>query len=459
MRFLILLFLASVSAQAESDILARLNALPGVQAVENTSADDASKKLRKFAVTVEQPVDHFNPRSPKFRQKIVLFHRDLEEPMVLQTSGYNIFSERLSRLAAVFGTNQIQVEHRFFGESVPEGKDWSKLTVRQSAEDFHRIVEIFRREYKARWVSTGASKGGMTSFFHRRFYPRDLDGTVADVAPFSYAVDDQRYVEFVDKVGGIKYADCRRKLYNLQAVLLRRGAEILPSIGDDYSQVGDKRIAYEQAVVELPFTFWQYGNPDGHWGCANIPGESDSAETLTNFLLATNTPGNYNNSSMSIFQPYYFQAAVELGGPGAELGHLRNFLQFPYVMDPLLPKGVAIEYSNRTLLDMRDWATREARGVMFIYGEFDPWTAGAFPAINTRAGADNYLYVIPGDNHGANFTALSGKQKEEAIATLTRWFGKAPMPRSPEEALFRAFRSTDDSLEAHELAIRRARGL
>ncbi|MGE3261596.1 MAG: S28 family serine protease [Bacteriovoracia bacterium] len=435
----------------DEDVLAQLNSLPGVEATEKTTRDDAAKNVRRFSATIEQPVDHFNPKSAKFRQKLVIFHRGYKEPMVLQTSGYIIFGERLSRLASVFGTNQIQVEHRYFGESTPVPTDWSKLTVRQSAEDFHHIAETFKSTYSARWVNTGASKGGMTSVFHRRFYPNDLAGTVADVAPFSYALDDDRYVAFVDAVGGATYADCRERLYDLQQALLRRSEEILPEIEGSYEKLGDKLIAYESAVVEMPFVFWQYGDPtNAQWGCGALPAASASAHTLANFLKVANNPNSSADAGLEIFQPYFFQAAAELGGPGAKLSHLRGLLKYPYVLDPFLPKGVRTPYSNGVLLDMRGWAAESANKLLFIYGEFDPWTAGSFPRLQTGEKADNHQFVVPRGNHSANFMMLPGTQRSEAIATLSRWLNKAPVA---SETSLQAFGPTavDDSLEALEL--------
>jgi hypothetical protein len=43
---------------------------------------------------------------------------------------------------------------------------------------------------QGKWVNTGASKGGMTSVYHRRFFPNDLDANVAYVAPLSYSQED-----------------------------------------------------------------------------------------------------------------------------------------------------------------------------------------------------------------------------------------------------------------------------
>ncbi|MER5561248.1 hypothetical protein ABT071_21865 [Streptomyces sp. NPDC002506] len=64
-----------------------------------------------------------------------------------------------------------------------EPQDWSTLTIRQSAHDCHAVVSALRRVYRGSWISTGWSKGGTASAYHRRLYPHDVAGTVAHAAP------------------------------------------------------------------------------------------------------------------------------------------------------------------------------------------------------------------------------------------------------------------------------------
>ena len=72
---------------------------------------------------------------------------------------------------------------RTVNRSAPASMDWSKLDIWQAATDHHRLVTALKPLYPARWISTGASKGGMASVYHRRFYPADVTATIAYVAP------------------------------------------------------------------------------------------------------------------------------------------------------------------------------------------------------------------------------------------------------------------------------------
>jgi len=68
-------------------------------------------------------------------------------------------------LSEMLGANQLDVEHRFYGESIPEDFDWQYLTIEQATADYHHINDIFNTFYSKSWVSTGISKGGQTSIF------------------------------------------------------------------------------------------------------------------------------------------------------------------------------------------------------------------------------------------------------------------------------------------------------
>lgn len=426
--FLIFTFgiLLSLSAPA-SDVLAKLNSLNKVSAKETTTPADQNSNLRRFIISFEQKIDHFDAHSKTFHQKLVLFHRDFSEPMVLQTSGYSIFSERMSRLANTFATNQLQVEHRYFASSSPDPKDWSKLDIRQSAEDFHAIVTTFKNLYNKNWVGTGASKGGMTSIYHRRFFPDDLDGTVADVAPLSFSIEDSRYIDFVDNVGGAVYAKCRKELDEVQRSLLKNKQEILDYIKGEFNQLGSKEIGFEHAVTEMPFIFWQYSDPEeGAANCYNIPSEKASAKELYNFLEYANSPAQYADETLDSFLPYYFQAAIELGAPAAKRSHMLDLLLHPYNILQYTPKNQKTIYDDSAMKDIASWVAKNAEGLMFIYGEFDPWTAGAFK--NIRQG-DNHLFVVENGNHGATFSKLSGKSRDRALSILSRWFNKSQVHR------------------------------
>lgn len=399
---------------------------------KETKTPEPDVNYRTFDIFYVQPVNHANMSAGSFKQRLVLLHRNETQPMILQTSGYFIFGIAETEATALFGTNQLQVEHRFFGNSKPNPLNWSMLTVQQSATDFHRITVAFKKIYKARWVNTGASKGGMTSAYHRRFFPNDLDGTLADVAPLSFSKDDPRYIQFVEHVGGEKYRACRAALKTVQIALLKNKQQILPKITGSYTQIGNKEVVFEHAVSELPFIFWQYGNPlDAKAGCQKIPVNGSAAELFA-FLQTVNNLSSYTDQSLSHFQPYFFQVATQLGGPGTDRSYLAGLVKYPFSVDQYTPKGVPLSYSNLLMKDVQAWTRNQSNRMMFVYGEFDPWSAAEFPI--SQDANQRYKFVVPGGNHGSTFMDLPPSHRAAAIRILSVWLNKNPVPASRRQA-------------------------
>jgi hypothetical protein len=450
--FLVLSGAAHADCASPVDLTEALSCLPPWVSFREVVAPEDPKipaGYRRFDLEIEQPTDHFNPAAGTFRQKLVLLHKDLREPMVLQTGGYKIFAVGLSELAKSFGTNQIQVEHRFFDQSAPASLDWSKLNILQSAYDFHRITETFKPMYRSPWVNTGASKGGMTSTYHHRYFPNDMAGTVADVAPLSFSAEDPRYVGFVDNVGGEAYRACREKLTALQFAMLRRRQELMALVKGSFVYLGGKSVSFEHAVIELPFAFWQYQKPDDpKVGCDKIPSGQEPAPELAAYLEAVNSVESYGDTQVFTFMPYYFQAATQLGGPAAGLAHLNGLRLHPYSLAQYTPH-VPYTYSNRTMREIESWAYTRAERMLFVYGELDPWSAAAFP--RKSAGQDYHWFLVPGGNHGSKLFRLPEPEKSQAIAVVARWLGKRGLHTAvPEEEI---------TLDDLELAARKQGGV
>ncbi len=438
---------------AASTIEGKLSCIPGVEFSAVSPDPSLEAGIKQFEIQFEQPVDHGDAALGTFKQKLVLLHRADSEPMVLQTSGYSIFGVRETAIMTRFGTNQIQIEHRFFSGSTPAAKDWTKLNIKQSADDFHRITVEFQKIYKKPWVGTGASKGGMTSVYHRYFYPNDLTGTVADVAPLSFSTNDERYIEFVENAGGPAYAACRTRFKQLQRRLLEHRDEITPTIGGSFQQLGSADIAFEHAVIESHFIFWQYSNPlDRDVGCSQIP-ENGTASEMFQYLDKVNKISGYADSDLQGFLSYFFQAATQLGNPANVTSHLQDLRRFDFNIDQYTPKGVQYSYSNEDMLMVKNWVENTAEHVMFVYGEFDPWSAGAFP--QGRSANDMHHFLVKAGNHSSKFTLLDSSHRTQAEDVLKIWLNKSPVTVNVP---FMAGRPNED-LETLEFRVRRVRHL
>lgn len=410
---------------APTDLRDRLLAIDGIDVEELPGAGDGT---RMFALKIKQPEDHAAPDGRWFKQRVVLTHRSEDRPMVLMNTGYGLFVDpagwtgHYGELTQLVGGNQLIVEHRFFESSIvqtPNEPDWSKLTIAQSAQDTHAIVEKLKAIYPEAWLGTGASKGGMTAIFHHRFYPDDFAGIVPYVAPISFGLEDDRYSAFLDQNGP---EACRETLRDTALAFVTRRAEIATALQDDpqYQFFKPEVLALFVAFTarNAEWAFWQY---HGATLCANLPGGDAPAEALAAVLpsLGFNPVSFLGGGEAS---PYGYQVANELGGPDYG-GHYLNMAlsevdwsAFP-MTGSLPPWGANPTFDAFAMQDVDDWLKFEARNVLAIYGEFDPWTGG-----KAALGDDpsNALLVAPAANHSAQIAMLSAADATTALAWLER---------------------------------------
>ena len=71
--------------------------------------------------------------------------------------------------------------------------------------------------------------------------------------------------------------------------------------------------AYEYAVLEYPFSFWQYGHD-----CSAIPDQGDNDEEQMQYLLDIVGFDFYSDADMESYASHYYQSGTEMGYYGFE---------------------------------------------------------------------------------------------------------------------------------------------
>ncbi|HEY0448124.1 S28 family serine protease [Actinophytocola sp.] len=419
----------------QDDLLDRLEAVPGLTVVSEKPAP--APGYRFFFLTYRQAVDHLNPQGPTFEQRLQLLHRDTSRPMVLHTTGYGM-PERAFRSepTALIDGNQISIEQRFFTPSRPEPANWTKLNIWQAATDHHKIVQALKPIYSAKWISTGASKGGMTSVYHRRFYPRDVDGVVAYVAPNdANNKQDTAYDDFFASVGSTPA--CRTALETLQKEALTRRTNLV-NLYDQFAAannltfdrvLGSTDRAFEMTVLDTEWAFWQYSREAD---CGAVPPVTATDQQIFDFIDNVAGFAFYADQGILPYAPYYYQAATQLGWPQPKFKYLKGLLHYPnlYVANSSLPPELRSKHDPWPIADVDRWVSKDASQLLFVYGSDDPWGAEPFHPSNK----DSYTYTAPGANHGANIRALNPADNAAATATLLRWAGVSTAPAAKRSA-------------------------
>ncbi|MFJ2016240.1 S28 family serine protease [Streptomyces nodosus] len=442
---------ATGTVASAADIKDRLLAIPGMSLIE----EKPYTGYRFFVLNYTQPVDHRHPSKGTFQQRITVLHKDVSRPTVFYTGGYNVSTSPSRREPTqIVDGNQVSMEYRFFTPSRPAPADWTKLDIWQAASDQHRIFEALKPVYTQRWLATGGSKGGMTATYYKRFYPHDMDGVVAYVAPNDVVNnEDSAYDRFFEKVGT---KQCRDRLNAVQREALVRRQPLEKKYqayaadnGYTFQTVGDLDRAYEAVVLDYVWGFWQYSLLSD---CDTIPADAKHAtdDQIWNTVDTISGFSAYTDQGLETYTPYYYQAGTQLGAPTIHFPHIeKKYLRYGYQPPRnFVPRSIPMKFQPSAMRDVDNWVRQHAEHMLFVYGQNDPW--GAEPFHVGKGAKDSYVFTAPGMNHGANVAGLTADQKALATARILDWAGVTPAAVQSNPSAAKPLAAFDTKLDRRE---------
>jgi hypothetical protein len=432
---------------AEATLKATLAKLDNVSEVkEQDCGDYVDGKARCFSFVFSQKLDHkAGADGARFKHHGQLIHRTCNSDVTFVDNGYalpQIFYEMEPSLLS--GSNTLSLEHRFQGNSLPDpaNRKWATLSVENGAADMHEVITSFKKLYRNKWVTTGASKGGITAVYHRFFYPNDVDGTVGYVAPASRAREDARYQDRLES--GPFPAACATDLraFQVGALSQRRPAFVSMLVNTYGVQRDQANYALESYMARFDWGFWQ-----GEGNCGDVPKASDSDAVHVSFFerelqrwggpfVGPATRAELSGAALSYEWAWQQGFALQVGRhltPSLfettavpDSSHHATFAQ-------IVPGERVPAYDGSATERMREWVRTSADRLVLIYGEIDPWTGGALDA-PTRPSSGRF--IAPGVSHGANLQALESSEQTQAIAAVAAMYGKSfDMHPSPSKTL------------------------
>ena len=372
-----------------------------------------------YQIVINQPLDHQNSSVGTFKHYIYLSHYDFEKPTVFITEGYNAIHHTYE-LSKILKSNQVMVEYRFYGKSRPNQIPWKYLTNDQAIKDYHSILTKLKILYHGKWISTGISKGGETVLIYKSKYPKDVDVAIPYVAPLIDTQEDPRTEEHIKTIGT---EDCRTKITNFQRLALKKSEEILARL-ETHAKLREMTFnevsmdeALEYAVLEFPFSFWQWGGK-----CEDIPDELADLETLFKYIDAIVGFSFYNDKTYYDLLPSYYQHMMELGYYGFDTSPVKDLLKV--VHNPtnmrFAPKDVEITYNPEYIKKVRDFVERKGDKILYIYGEYDTWGACA---PTPMPHVDALKMVLKGAAHSTRIQHFSREDQDIIYAKLRKWLG------------------------------------
>ena len=375
-----------------------------------------------YEIWFEQPIDYNDASKGTFRQRVFLGFESATLPVIVELRGYGIGSERAGELAAHYKANQLSIEHRFFNNSRPEQIDWNTLTIENAAKDQTTIINAIRDAIypNAKFVTTGISKGCQTTMAHRRFFPNNVDASVCYVGPLNYQREDPRVYQFLKNVG--TKAD-RDKVEAFQNLCFKNRATLLQFMKNEGANKNmtwefgvEKAIDY--TILEYSFAFWQWGTAVG-----SIPSEGASVENIYKHLISVVGYGFFEEQAVDDLQPYFWAALTQQGIYGYETAPFQEYLKTDaiYKFDWAFPEGVTKEYDLKAMQDIKSYLDVSAEKILFIYGEYDAWSATAVELTGTSKNRELYKFVKSKGDHRTRIGSFDSNQQQSIYDIIDGW--------------------------------------
>ncbi|MCT4615227.1 MAG: peptidase [Marinifilaceae bacterium] len=365
-----------------------------------------------------QKIDHNNPKSKTFEQRVLLGHHNFDKPMVVELQGYEIWTEKAGELSKILKANQLTIEHRFFKNSMPDSLDWSKLNIKQAAADQHIIIQALKKIYKTKWISTGISKGGQTTIFHRYFYPKDVDISVPYVAPLNLKREDPRIHEHLNSVAD---SDSRNRILAFQKLCFQKKEKLMPFFKEyanqkQYSFLMGYEKAFDLTVLEYSFAFWQWGNyrPD------DIPTKDEALNKIFKHLVAVSGPSFFDDKSNKPHWAFFHQALTEIGMYDYDITPFKKYLAYDknLTFDHVFMGKEKRVFNGENMNKINKWLQTDAYNMLFIYGEYDTWSA---TSVQLNGNTKCKKFVNPKGSHATRIRNFKEETQTEIISTLESW--------------------------------------
>ena len=419
---LIILLVATWQIGFAQNLEERIKSLSGIISVEKMEYNQFFTEA--LIIKVKQPLDHLHPELGTFTQRVILSNLGFDQPVVFVTEGYGgdyaANSKYLNELCPLLNANQLFVEHRFFGQSVPDSIDWKYLTVENAAADHHHIVQLFKPLYGKKWISTGISKGGETALYHRALYPEDVEISVPYVAPVNFSVEEKRHDHFIRHKAGTALE--RKKVAHCQMEFLTRKKQLMPLFEQyckekNYTFRASTSEIYDYCLLEYAFSFWQWGR-----SVNEIPASTATDQEIFCYLIKICPPDYFDEESGKPTFPFFVQALKQLGYYGYNPKPFKGFMELTdtkgYILKLFMPATAKFTYDPAMSLLVKKYLKRDADKILLIYGGNDPWTASAAA---TRRNKKILKVVQPDGSHRTRIGTLPESQRELVMKTLEKW--------------------------------------
>lgn len=358
-----------------------------------------------YIITIEQPVDHFHNTGKVFKQRIYVSINNTLAPTVMETQGYAI--QTATNLPFLKEYNSINIEHRYYGNSIPDSMEWEYLTVKQAASDYHYIRELFKNIFTGTWMSMGISKGGQAAIAYKMYFPNDVAATLAYVTPIKNSINDVRLADYLHS---IQSTECGAKIYALQKYIFENKATFLTAFNKRVVSDFDNETVFDYMLLEYPFAFFQ-----NCFNCASVPDTISPTEQILDGIIEAVPLRFYSTAFKQRLMPSFYMFYHELGYYEYDLTSVKKWLKNKeYPNNIFAPDNATLNFDTSYLYNINKFITSpEEHKIIFVYGRLDPYTA-------LKANSP-HVFIAKNGCHKSRINDLSAAQQKEIFVLLSNW--------------------------------------
>ena len=437
--YISILFFTLLLLFSEAKAQTLLPELEKIFGKENVKPVDGSRFKEYYVINVTQPIDHTSATKGNFSQRLLLGYNDANAPVVMETEGYSLNPAQLdpkykTELTELLDANQLVVEHRYFGESIPDAKNRKFLTYKQASDDYHLIRRKLDSIFRGGWATTGLSKTGDAAFAYKFFYPNDVKATLVYGISLTMEQEDKRFVKYLRER---RKTEAGKKIFADQIYFFENKKRLLPA----YSELIDFLVKlenlpgprldpetlYDYAVLELEVQFWQYFGSIEDAGARldrlydqflkmgfkpTVPAKTSRDKLI--LALGRGTPLGKDTETL------FYQAFTQGGFIGHDEKPFKKYLKNEnYSFARFIGEDVKFDPSFRRA--QKKYAETTMSRMIFINAETDPWSVFSF---NIRPGSDNLKLVQKDANHNLKLKDFDQKTREEVSQKIKDWLSK-----------------------------------
>jgi hypothetical protein len=183
--------------------------------------------------------------------------------------------------------------------------------------------------------------------------------------------------------------------------------------GYTYTLAGGYETAFEYCVLEYSFAFWQWG----YVPCSDIPGKRATPDEIITHMNRVAGFDYFADEFVIEYQPFFYQSYTEMGYYGYQLETFRPYLKhldrrgFRFA----LPTDAEVAFDNSTQLALEQYIRNEAENFIFIYGEYDTWSA---TAVELDGNTNSKVFYKKKGSHRTRVRNMPQAQQDEIFAVL-----------------------------------------